>query len=493
MANALTLPKRFPGTVSSSAPRKSGRTVLGLPAFQFGLLLQILATVAPPLIILMLGKPYYAGKLFWGLFILAQVRLAICGRRNDMLCLAIAATPAINLLRDYATYNIIVVLFGGCLAFYFMQAQVAFMQSIRRHPMIFGIFAFALFWYLGSYINTRDYSVNLRLFELVFTVIAMLIIGHDRVLLGSSLMGLCFSAVMVGAAMLPYFKGESVARLGIIIVDGVRLGNPTQLGIPLALSFLALIIDGGFWMNLKGKFYWRWPMLAPTFMLLALTTSRASWLVSSIGIATSIILGHKQRLKSLILIGVGALGVQAVLLSPFGHSFDRGLERTFSEDRTAAQRTSGRSDQWMVTYYAWTRSLNSLIAGYGPGRGAEIYAELSDEVEGVKYAVGKKVALHSLFMQIAVESGLIGLVSLISWLIYMFCKTLMWSLKHKLIFPFVCFLGYAFIVVTVSGNDVPSAAFLGTGILATGRAVKKRKATSQNAQLGLPQPAMKPI
>jgi O-antigen ligase len=477
----------------SSAHRKSKGTLLGLPKFQLGVVVQVLLVVGPPLGVLMLGKPYYAGKLFWALMFLAQGLLAIRSRKHEMLCLAIAATPAINLLRDYATYNIIVVLFGGLLAFFFLQSPMIFLQSIRRHPMIIGIFTFATFWYLSSYYNTRDYSVNLRLFELVFTVIALLIIGHDRVMLGSTLMGLCLSAVMVGGAMLSYFKGESVARLGIIIVDGVRLGNPTQLGIPLALSFLGLVIDGGFWMNLEGKFYWRWPLLAPTFMLLALTTSRASWLVSTIGIVTSIVLGRKQRLRSLVLIGIAALGLQIVLLSPFGRSFGRGLDRTFSEDRTAAQRTSGRSDQWMVTYYAWTRTLNTLVAGYGPGLGSEVYSKLSDEVEGVKYGVGEKVALHSLFMQIAVESGLIGLVLLVSWLIYMFTRTLAWSLKNQLIFPLVCFLGYAFIVITVSGNDVPSAAFLGTGILATGKVIRQRKAAQQKAGLGLPRPSFKPI
>jgi O-antigen ligase len=169
----------------------------------------------------------------------------------------------------------------------------------------------------------------------------------------------------------------------------------------------------------------------------------------------------------LLIIALGLLAFQAVLVSPYGRSLKKGLDRTFSESRTASQRTSGRSDQWRVSYYAFMESLTTVMIGHGPGNGAEVYANYSREVGGVKYAVGKKVALHSLFMQMAVEAGCLGLFLLAFWLFLLFVKILGWTFTHRAVLPLVCFCGYVFVVITVSGNDVNSGILLGLAFLGT--------------------------
>ena len=144
-----------------------------------------------------------------------------------------------------------------------------------------------------------------------------------------------------------------------------------------------------------------------------------------------------------------AVAVQGVLMSPYAPALQKGINRTFGDKRTARQRTSGRSDQWKVAYYAFSKSLESMVRGYGPGLGAIVYAKYSREVEDVKYGVGKKVLLHSLFMQIGVEAGLVGLGLLFLWLGILAFKIITRVPKEKILFPLICFFGYVFIVITV--------------------------------------------
>jgi len=458
--NFVVVPSRPAVTVRvPAAPRINPR----------GLLVQVVCAAGPAMGLLVAGQVEPAGYCFWLVFAVLLVRLLARGRLDEALCLTVGLAPVINLLRDFAMYNIVVVLLGGLLTWYGVQAPQTVWRIWRRYRLTLVLLGGVSAYYALSFAITGKYEVNLRLFELGFTVLSLLLIGRHRVLLGVTLAGISISAVAVGIALLQHMQSATAGRLGMIVLSGHVLGNPTQLGLPLALAFLALVIDRGQWLGLGAGKFWRWLLLALTFLLLALTSSRASWSVAAMGLAVSLVLGNRQRLRILLLIGLAAGGVQLVLLSPYGEQFARGLERTFSSERTAAQRSSGRSDQWLVAQHAFLASPARMLVGYGPGNGGAVYARLSQEIEGIKYAVGHQVALHSLFMQVLVEAGTVGLVFLVGWLVAGLVKTAAWTRRHKVMFPLVCFLGYMVVVVTVSGNDIISGVMLGTGLLTTGQ------------------------
>jgi O-antigen ligase len=171
----------------------------------------------------------------------------------------------------------------------------------------------------------------------------------------------------------------------------------------------------------------------------------------------------------LMVIGFGALAIQLVLMSPFGGGLQKGIERTFSEDRSSGNRTSGRSDQWVVSYYAFSESVERMIHGYGPGMGQDVYATYSRRIPTVEFKVGSRMALHSLYMQVGVEAGLIGLIPLVGWLLVGLYRAVRWSMIHGLQFPFVCFLGFILAAFTTSGFDTVSGSLLGVGLIATSR------------------------
>ena len=180
-----------------------------------------------------------------------------------------------------------------------------------------------------------------------------------------------------------------------------------------------------------------------------------------------ILLGRRQRLRMLLVLGLVALVTVAALASPFGPALRVGLTRTFSDEPNLGRRTSGRSDQWAVAFQAATASWDRLLWGYGPGLGPTVYARYSDEVAGVHYAVGQEVELHSLFMQVLVETGLIGLVTILGWLLVVFTRVVAGARASHRLLPLVCFCAYVIATMTISGNDTACGMILGIALLGT--------------------------
>ncbi len=433
--------------------------------FNLGIfLLQVLLCALPAAGLLAVGRASLAGHYFFAMLGLVLLRLALVGRRDEILCVILAVGPFINLLRSFAFYNVIIGVFALGLFYYFALSSGTVRDTLKKFPLVWALGIAVTIFYVISFVNTHEYSVNLRLFELVFAVVYVLVIGRNPVLLGATLLGLILCAGSLGLAMLPHLQG---GRLGIIATGGTMLGNPTQLGIPLAFGFLTLTVDRGRWLNLESKPILRFLLLLPILGLLALTTSRAAWLVAGGGIFLNMLFGSRQRFKMLFAIALVIGGFVAVLHSPYGDALAKGLKRTFADNRSARQRSSGRSDQWKVAWYAFNKSADAMIFGYGPGRGPEIYAKYSGLVDGVKYGVGKKATLHSVFMQVGVEGGLIGLLLILTWLAVCFFKIAKNLSSRGMTFPLVCFFGYVFIVLTVSGGDINSGIFLGIALLGT--------------------------
>lgn len=444
---------------TTPAAKRPRAAWLGLSAFQGRVLLEVLFIIAAPIALLAIGRPYEAGKIFWLAFWGVLAVLAVLGKGNEMLTLLLALGPLVNLLRQFATYNIIVVMYAALLG-YCVLTDSGCLRRLRSYPQPWILTGcVALFW-LASFYRTRDYAVNLRLFELAFSVTGVLVISRYPKAVGAMLLGLVVTSLGMGMAMLPHHLGTG-GRLGLVILGDYVLGNPVQLGVPLALSFLALNIDRGHWLAVARPWIWRVLFTAPVLVLLFLTTSRAAWGIAALGLLIGLCFERRHRMQVFLVAAVVAASVTLVMRAPWAESFTRGINRTFEKDRSLASRTSGRSDQWQVSWHAFTRSAQSMLVGYGPGSGADVYLAMASDVEGVNYGVGKRVALHSLYMQMMVELGLAGLLVITCGLGWLFWNGLMEARVTGLVLPLVCLVGYAFVVVTVSGNDTVSGIMLG--------------------------------
>jgi O-antigen ligase len=110
---------------------------------------------------------------------------------------------------------------------------------------------------------------------------------------------------------------------------------------------------------------------------------------------------HGQRRHLIPAVMVIVVVVLAVLSSTRGELVTKYFNKAFSTDRTWAQRTTGRSDQ-----YAAFPSLfwASPLYGFGPGSSGSVYRR--DD--------GEFLMMHSLFLHVGVELGAIGLLALLS-------------------------------------------------------------------------------
>jgi O-antigen ligase len=422
---------------------------------------------ALPTALVAAGSARLAALAFFGGLGAFACRLALQRRADELLCLVLAVSPFLNFLRSFAFYNVVIVVFAGVLLLRFADSPAGLPSLVRRYPMLPWLTAFLALYWLVSFVLTGRYDVNLRAFEMVAATAALLIVARHRVLVAATLRGLVASSCAFGLALLPHLEFAAQDRLGIVVLEGHQLGNPIQLGIPLALGFLALVADRGRWMGLERRPLVRVLVLVPVCALLALTTSRVAWLVAAGGVLCVLLVGRGSRTAVISAVAAGALVLQLIHLSPAGGSFDAAVDRTFGEERSARNRTSGRSDQWKVAWYALNESTGRLLWGFGPGLGPKVYARKSVDVPGVEFNVGQEMSLHSYYMQVAVEAGLLGLLPLLVWFGVGAARVASFTRRTRLALPLACFAGFVLIAATVSGNDTISGILLGLGLVAT--------------------------
>jgi len=415
------------------------------------------------------GRLTLAANWFWVALALMLVGLMVAGKHQLLLSMLLGVGPFIGLLRGYgiAFYNATLATLLMVLVFYFVRSPQALRDLCRQYRGVLWMGAAVGGYYGLSLLATGDYTRNLRMFELWLAVICLLVAGRSRAVLGTGLLGFVIASAAIGLAMMPH--NASIGRLGMIVIEGASIGNPAQLGMALVMGFLVLIVDHGQWLNWPGSRIWRWVLFALTATMLALTTSRVAWLVACVGLLLVVVAGQRQRLGILLAAATAVLLLFGALQTPFGPALQRGLDRTFGSERTLRNRTSGRSDQWTVAYQASIASWERVAWGYGPGRGSEVYARVSQEVPDVKYGVGERVSLHSLFMQVMVEAGLLGLIPMVVALLYLGYRVIQWRWRTGLMLPVVLLFGYFLSICTVAGTGVVDGMMLGFAFFTTAR------------------------
>jgi hypothetical protein len=155
------------------------------------------------------------------------------------------------------------------------------------YDVLFSIFI--LLCWLVSFTRPRDYSSNLRSFELLLTALGIRLLGRYRTYLGTAFIGLAISTFSMGSALAHY--GD---RLGMAEVDGEKVGNPISLGIPVALLFLLSLAERGRWLMLQDKTPLRFIVNIAAGILLLLSTSRGSWLAVTCSLVV-LLVGQRDR------------------------------------------------------------------------------------------------------------------------------------------------------------------------------------------------------
>jgi O-antigen ligase len=396
---------------------------------------------------------------YWHFSVLAVLLLVNLaqGRFLSNLSLIVALLPSAMLLRDFFFYNSIIAL---------LVFGIGMLMATSRDPartlMAAGLhvvgFVAGIYWLLSFQI-TGDYYTNLRIFEVLLTAAAILLLAQHRLYLAGALRSLAVTIGSVGLGLL--FSGLA-PRLGMGRLDGVRFGNPFALGIPATFLLLMVVADGGRLMLLKRRGLARLIVVASMGSLVLLSTSRAGWLVGAGGLAIMFALDRRHRLSAIASGGILAAAVALLLNFEQGAPLADALDRTFSSERSLSNRTSGRSEQWDLFFRVFPES---PIWGFGPGTGPDVYAAYSAVDPEAEFRPGQAFQWHSLYMHVGIETGLIGYLCLLFLLASLLRSSALRWRRAGEVHALLGTAGLLLICLTANGMDASTGLFLGVAMV----------------------------
>lgn len=447
---------------------------LGSPVLKVGesklqldwaVLAQVAVCVVPSMGIVFLGSPPRAAAWLYAVMLVVLARFALVRDRLGFMTLIISLTPALLMLRAFSFYNSVSMLLAAGIILWFVASPKESLEA-WKDPRWTGLFILGGLYWLSSYLWTGHYATNLRVMELVFAAACIYLLAKHREYLATALIGLSISVFAVGIAFMPRGGG----RWGHEAIDGYILGNPITFGIPLALIFLLTIADNGKWLLLEDRRTWRLALGLISGAFLLLSTSRGSWAIVVVNAVVLLLIGKRQRgtlLASIALLVVVTLVMMATQRGEFLPEF---YDKTFSSDRSLAQKSTGRSDQWEIFPQVFK---DSPIWGFGPGSGREVYGQYSNAAES-NIVMRGEIAWHSLYLQVGVEAGLIGLIGLTLLLAPLLFRGFTHWRLHGSSAPLIGVIGYMVIGLSVSALDAVSGLFLGIGFLSAKASVPHR-------------------
>lgn len=427
-----------------------------------GMLLQVTACVLPSALLLALESPVWASRWLFGALLGFGALNFVTGTAAATLAMTLALLPATTILKSLFFWNAVLGLFALGLAAHLARAPAD--RAMFRRPAVGVLLTIATTYWLCSFLLTGRYEENLRALELALAAVTVLVLSRHPQHLATALLGAALTSLALGLAFLPH--GD---RLGIAVIGGHRLGNPITFGLPCALLLILANADRGRWFLLQRLPGARTALSGVLGVLLLLSASRASWLAAVASLLVIMVLHSAGRRAVLRFVAVIALLAVVAMQTERGSVLPLWFDRTFSSERSLGNRTSGRSDQWMLIP-AVLREVP--VWGFGPGSGGAMYAHFSAREPRVSYGRGKETAWHSLYMQLIVETGLIGpAVVAVLFASLLRSGVRLWTTQRQ-IMPFLGTLCFFLIALTVSGLDAASGCFLGFGLMSatTGRA-----------------------
>ena len=433
-----------PATTGASRPAR----------IRYVILAEIALCALPALIAVKVGSFHTGAYLLFPAILVCLVLNALIAGPVANLSFILGIMPVVTLLRDLFLYNSVIVLLaigiGGVIVQSKRQRRV-----LKSAGFVWVLYVALLYW-LISFAITGDYSANLRILELVLGAAALLVLSRFPDFCATALFGLLLSSIAIGAALYGY--GD---RLGYVDLSNMRLGNPITFGEVLALLLLLVLADNGKWLLLQRNALVRAVLCLVVGVLLLLSTSRGSWLVAAAGICVILVLGRRNRAAVLGGLAVLAISLTIAMSSRRGMDFTQYVNDTFASDRSLSQRSDGRADQWMLLPMVMH---DAPPWGFGPGSGRSVYAHYSLLDPRVRLDPGHQMAWHSLYLQVLVEGGVIGLGVLLAFQALLIRTDLRHWRRTGDIMPLVGTVGFMMIAMTVSGMDVYSGVFLGLGL-----------------------------
>lgn len=410
------------------------------------LLAEILALIVPAWAAVAAGSPGIGGYWYFSLLSLFILWHWAHKQPHRVSGLLLGTVPAMGIFRNYFYYNSPEVYFFIAFLLW-MELRPKQFADMMRDRLTVGLLTFSVVYWAVSFLNRGDYSANLRATEISLSVASAVLLYTEAAAFRTALLSVGLGILIQGIALRGY--GD---RLGFGMIDGANIGNPISFGLPAALLFLLSVIHGGRWILAASSPLWRATLTALSGIALLLSTSRGSWLVTFVGLCYIFVFDKKQRPLLIAYILLMAVFGAILTQTQAGETFAFYLDRTFGGDVSFDKRTTGRAEQW-AAFPAMIA--DSPLWGHGAGNARDV-AE--------KYA-GRFLALHSLYLQIGAELGLIGLSLVALFACYAIKRGWFYLQKFGEPVPLLGALCYFTAAVSVPAIDATTGLFLSLGLV----------------------------
>ena len=375
-----------------------------------------------------------------------------------LVALIVASLPALSYIRVFFFYNSVLFMLGLGLVFWFAHSHKECARLWKNQLIRWFFIAGMLYWVL-SVLLTGHYHANIRVLEMLCSAGSIYLLAFYPKYLASALGGLSISiiAVVIGV----FGLGD---RLGMASINGAMVGNAISFGLPVALVLILAAADSGKWLLLQKSGIIKNVLIAMCATFLLLSTSRGSWLVAIVGIGVAVFYQSQQRRKIFVAILLMGCVLVGVLQTKGGERVSEWFEKLTDSERTLSQKTTGRFEQWLLFSEVLE---DSPIWGVGPGHGKKAFGTYAAVNRDVTVGHGKELAWHALYMQVGVETGMIGLIVLAIFLGRLIVKTIIYRRLTGQVVPLIGILGFMTIGISVPGLDSISGLFLGLAFLGT--------------------------
>lgn len=432
-------------------------------SFPYRFLAEVVLCIAPGLMVIRLGDLMAGIRIYFGTLLLLLLWHLLTADFVRYFSLITSTIPVLMPLRGRFVFNIFIfITLIGFIGWAVVSPKLV--SHVRRHRMLLWLIGLSIAYWWLSFLWTGTYSANLRTLDLALTVSIIYLLSKQGDVLKVVFTGTAISVVFLAFAMAPYSE-----RLGMAVVDDVSIGNPIHMGLGAGLIFILITADGGRWLYTGRGKLGRAALWLSSLICLLLSTSRGGWLMVGVVLLVLCVSVPRERKKILGTAIMIALVTCGLMLSGHGYSVTKYYDKVASSDRTLSQKTTLRSDQWITV----GRILeDSPILGAGLGQGYNANVEYGSQ----------HFVFHSLYLQIAAETGAAGLVVL-----FLFLGRILVDARRHLrmageAMPLLGIVAFMIVGLSVTGFDPLSGLYLGLAMLP----LRARSVRSRAQQIVMP-------
>jgi O-antigen ligase len=384
-----------------------------------GLILQIAALGLISSVLVNLERLSLAVVAFYGPLALLLVYYALTRKAVEWATVVVGSIPMLMLLRPVFYQNSVAVILAATLGLWWLY-EPGGLRSLFKDTLAMSLIVGSGVYWWCSVLYTGDYSVNLRVSDLVLTGCCVSLLTRYRSYLAAAFWGMSITTVFIVLALWKY----GAERLGTAEIGLNSLGHPEQVGMAMALTILVSLVDRGRWLLLQKANASRYVVAGAALSILLLTTSRTSWSLACLGVLM-MSFSRKQRKTLVWGVLIMALAGMIVIMSSRGDDVAKYFNKVFSSDRTWSQRTTGRIDQYAAFPLLFWQS---PIVGHGPGSSGTIYQRYDRE----------NLVMHSLYLHMGVELGILGLTALLLMYGFLIRRAVLYRRLTAELLPLVC-------------------------------------------------------